>query len=80
MPNKGFEQALEELELLVEELDRGELGIEEAINKYESAMGAYRTCKGILSKARRKIEQLVRDAEGNIESVPFGTTEESPAE
>jgi len=64
MKEQGFERALAELEALVEELDRGELGLEQAIAKYEKAVGAYRKCRRILARARKRIEILVHDAEG----------------
>ena len=81
MAKKSFEDELEGLESLVEELDRGELGVEEAIKKYEQAVRAYRRCKRYLAQARKKIEILLKDAEGDVETAPFeGASEEVAGE
>ena len=76
MTKKRFEEELGDLEELVEELDRGELDLEEAIEKYEQAVRAYRRCRRYLGQARKKIEILVKDAEGGIETVPFDESAE----
>ena len=77
MAKKSFEEELEGLESLVEELDRGELGVEEAIKKYEQAVRSYRRCKRYLAQARKKIEMLLKDADGDVGTAPF---EESSGE
>ncbi len=80
MAKKSFEQELEGLESLVEELDRGELGLEQAIKKYEQAVRAYHRCKRYLAQARKKIEILLRDSEGDVETAPFEESSEETAE
>ena len=81
MARKSFEEELESLESLVEELDRGELGLEQAIKKYEQGVRAYRRCKRYLAQARKKIEILLQDAEGNVDTAPFeGSSEEAAGE
>ena len=81
MAKKGFEDELERLESLVEELDRGELGLDDAIERYEQAVRAYRRCKRYLAQARKKIEILLKESEGNLRVVPFEkSAEESPGD
>ena len=66
-----FEQAQKELEQIVEQLERGEAGLDEAIALWERGEELYRLCRGRLDTAEGKIEQLARRAEA---SLPLGTT------
>ena len=62
----SFEQALETLETIVEELEQGEIPLETSLEKYELGIGLLKKCHASLSKAERKIEILTgMDAEGN---------------
>ena len=55
---KSFEQSLEELESLVSNLEQGELGLDESINKFEEGVKLYKSCKDQLGKAEKKISKL----------------------
>jgi len=58
-----FEEAQRELEQIVERLERGEAGLDEAIQLWERGEELYRTCVGKLDAAQGKIEELARRAE-----------------
>ena len=58
-----FEEAQRELEQIVERLERGEAGLDEAITLWERGEGLYRLCVGRLDAAHGKIEELARRAE-----------------
>ena len=58
-----FEDAQRELEQIVERLERGEAGLDEAIRLWERGEELYRTCLGKLDAAQGRIEELVRRAE-----------------
>lgn len=65
-PQLKFEQALEELEKIVEDLERGELGLDESLERYERGVKAYRRCYEILEGAEHRIALLTgTDAQGN---------------
>jgi len=65
-----FEKALTELEILVEKLERGDIGLEESLQLFERGIGLTRRCQKALSEAEQKVEQLLGDdAEARI--VPF---------
>ena len=58
-----FEEAQKELEQIVERLERGEAGLDEAIKLWERGEELYRFCVGRLDAAHGKIEELARRAE-----------------
>ncbi|MGZ4302257.1 MAG: exodeoxyribonuclease VII small subunit [Gaiellaceae bacterium] len=58
-----FEEAQRELEQIVERLERGEAGLDEAIRLWERGEELYKTCVGKLDAAQGKIEELARRAE-----------------
>ena len=58
-----FEDAQRELEQIVERLERGEAGLDEAIQLWERGEELYKLCVGRLDAAHGKIEELARRAE-----------------
>jgi exodeoxyribonuclease VII small subunit len=60
-----FEQALAELERVVRDLEDGQLGLEDALARYEAGIGLLKRCYGQLQGAEQRILQLTGvDAEG----------------
>jgi exodeoxyribonuclease VII small subunit len=55
-----FEDAQRELEQIVERLERGEAGLDEAIGLWERGEELYKLCVGKLDSAQGKIEELAR--------------------
>ena len=58
-----FEDAQRELEQIVERLERGEAGLDEAVQLWERGEELYKLCVGKLDAAQGKIEELARRAE-----------------
>jgi exodeoxyribonuclease VII small subunit len=58
-----FEDAQKELEQIVEKLERGEAGLDEAIALWERGEELYRFCRERLDAAHGKIEELAKQAE-----------------
>jgi exodeoxyribonuclease VII small subunit len=58
-----FEDAQRELEQIVERLERGEAGLDEAITLWERGEELYKLCVGRLDAAQGRIEELARRAE-----------------
>jgi len=77
---KDFEEYLTQLETLADELESGDLPLEEALKKYEEAIKALRLCQETLKKAEQRIEVLLRDAEGKLEAQPFTPAAEATPE
>jgi exodeoxyribonuclease VII small subunit len=61
--DRTFEDAQRELEGIVERLERGEAGLDEAIVLWERGEALYKLCVGKLDAAQGKIEELARRAE-----------------
>jgi len=59
----SFEDAQRELEQIVERLERGEAGLDEAIRLWERGEELHKLCVGKLDAAQGKIEELARRAE-----------------
>ncbi len=61
-----FEQALEQLERVVADLEDGRLGLDESITRYQTGVELLKRCYGHLSEADRKICLLTGvDRDGN---------------
>jgi len=71
MSELKFDQALERLEKIVREMEGEGLPLEESLKKYEEGIKLSRFCLSTLEKAEKKIEILIRDAEGNLSAQPF---------
>ena len=65
--NQKFESALEELEQVVEQLESGELSLEDSLSAFEKGIGLVRFCNQKLSEVEKKIEMLVKDREGKLQ-------------
>ena len=62
-----FEQALGELEGVVERLEHGELPLEEALRQFERGIELARSCEASLRQAEQKVEILLQK---NPEAAP----------
>lgn len=63
-PPKNFEEALKELEQILAEIERGEVGLEDSLVKYERGSFLINYCQGVLNTAEKQIE-LIGKGEGN---------------
>ena len=74
MPNdkpKSIEASLEQLELIVRELEQGELPLERSLELFEQGVKLSRECQERLNQAERRIEILMRDNQGRPAARPF---------
>lgn len=68
----SFEQSLADLEKIVQELEDGELSMEDALASYEVGIGRLKRCYQLLDAAEKKVEQLISvDADGNAKTKSF---------
>ena len=68
----SFEQALIELEAVVEELEDGEIGLAQGLVRYEQGVKLLKECYQLLEQAQNRIELLNRvDADGRTISEPY---------
>tara|TARA_B100000131_G_scaffold323180_1_gene380324 strand:+ start:4508 stop:4756 length:249 start_codon:yes stop_codon:yes gene_type:complete len=61
-----FEEAIKELENIVDDLERGEVSLEEAVSAYERGSKLKNICQERLNDARMKVEKIKQDESGQI--------------
>ncbi len=61
-----FEKALERLEEVVEELEKGELSLDESLAKYENGIKMYRVCLELLEGAEKRLKVFTKDENGRL--------------
>ena len=62
----SFEDALRELESIVQDLERGQVKLDEAIARYERGTLLKRHCEAKLAEAKAKVEKIVLAAGGTV--------------
>jgi exodeoxyribonuclease VII small subunit len=67
----SFEEALAELETIVDRLDRGEIPLEHSIEAYERGTALRRHCEQKLAQARLRVERLVEGEDGALAAEPL---------
>ncbi len=60
----AFEESLSALELLVQQMDSGELELEQSLEAFEKGIKLIRDCQQSLQSAEQKVQQLVEGSEG----------------
>ena len=76
MTDIRFEDALQRLELLVDQLEAGNLALEESLKVFEEGVGLARRCGKYLDEAEKRIEVLTRDESGVLKIAPFDLAED----
>jgi exodeoxyribonuclease VII small subunit len=71
-----FEEALQKLEAIVARMEEGDLPLEEALKAFEEGVRLAKFCTGKLDEAERKVEKLIRDQAGKIQTTPFSEEED----
>lgn len=71
-PEPSFEDHLAELQRIVASLERGDLGLDESLARFEQGVGLLRRCQQLLSGAEQRIELLTGfTASGEPVTRPF---------
>ena len=66
----SFEQALRQLQSVVEKLERSDLDLATAIASFEQGVRLSRACSQLLQEAEQRVEILSRTASGEAAFVP----------
>jgi exodeoxyribonuclease VII small subunit len=56
-----FEQSLDQLEELVEDMENGDLTLEESLKAFEQGIKLTRECQTALSQAEQKVQMLIEE-------------------
>jgi exodeoxyribonuclease VII small subunit len=70
-----FEEALKKLEGIVEAMESDDLPLETLLAKYEEGTKLVKQCRGKLSEAELKIQQLEKNADKEMKLKPFEAEE-----
>ena len=70
----SFEQALGELEQIVQRLEQGKIPLEDAINAYERGAALKQHCEAKLREAKERVDRISVASDGSVSTAPFATT------
>jgi exodeoxyribonuclease VII small subunit len=73
---KTFEEALQELEEIVNRLEQGDLPLEEALTLFEEGVRLSRSCHTKLDEAQKRVEIVLKDEMGKMTPRPFEQAED----
>ena len=60
---KTFEEMMNKLEEISQDLENGELTLDESMKKFEEGMKLSKKCSEVLENAEKKIKILIKDGE-----------------
>lgn len=72
-----FEDCLQRLEKIVEQLEKGEVPLEQAVQLFEEGMKLSMDCRQELEAAESKVEVLIKKS-GRLQAEPFDAAAEPP--
>ncbi|MCD6560577.1 MAG: exodeoxyribonuclease VII small subunit [Deltaproteobacteria bacterium] len=77
MAEQKFEDAMKKLEEIVQNLESGDLPLEDALNVFEEGTKLSKFCSSKLEEAEKRVNVLVRDVNGKYNLEPFEVDGES---
>lgn len=66
-----FEDSMQKLEDIVALLEKGDLTLEESLERYESGIKIYKQCVSLLEGIEKKIQILTKTENGEIQARDF---------
>jgi exodeoxyribonuclease VII small subunit len=73
---KSFESSLRELEQIVEQLEAGDLPLEQSLDLFEQGVRLSRECQRRLDEAEQKVEILLKGDDETIRTVSYDEPDE----
>lgn len=74
-PKPSFESAMQDLEKIVNQLEKGELPLEEALNLFKEGVELTKYCNQKLEDAERKITICIQQENGQLVEEEFSEGE-----
>jgi len=68
---KTFEESMNELEKIVENLEKGEMPLESSIEAFQKGVELSKSLSKVLDEMEKKITVLIEDEDGSIEEKNF---------
>ncbi|NLW40214.1 MAG: exodeoxyribonuclease VII small subunit [Tissierellia bacterium] len=69
--NLSYEEALKELEQIIEELEEDNLSLKDSLEKFKRGVFLYNYCNEILRNVEGEIKILIEDENGDLEEKDF---------
>lgn len=69
----SFEESLKKLEGIVEQLEKGDLALDESLKLFEEGVGLSAACKKELDEAEGRVQTLVKQRDGSLKEGPLLT-------
>jgi exodeoxyribonuclease VII small subunit len=66
-----FEESLKQLEKIVDQLERGDLPLEDSVRLFEDGVRLSTACKQELEAAEGKVQILMKERDGGMRAEPF---------
>ncbi|HET9916193.1 MAG TPA: exodeoxyribonuclease VII small subunit [Candidatus Binatia bacterium] len=73
---KNFEGALAELEEVVEQLESGDLPLDDSLAAFEKGVGLVKFCNQKLNEVEKKVELLLKDKDGRLQLTTLGASDD----
>jgi len=67
----NFESSLQKLEEAVEQLESGDLTLDQALKVFSSGVKQAESCRKSLAKVELQVEQLLQQEDGTLQREPF---------
>ena len=67
----SFEESLKKLESIVDQLEKGDLSLEDSIKIFEEGVGLSAACKKEIETADGKVQMLIKQRDGSFKTEPF---------
>jgi len=71
MAKQTFETAMKRLEAIVQELEDGDLSLDDALKRFEEGIKLSRFCSNKLDEAEKKVTLLLKDEKGEVRKEAF---------
>ena len=66
-----YEKAIEELEQILEDLECGELSLNDSLEKFKRGVELYNYCDKVLKGIEGEVKILLKDEDGNVSEEAF---------
>lgn len=63
----NFEETIKRLEIIANELEKGDFNLDESVSKFEEGMKLSKSCSEILENAEKRISILIKKEDGVTE-------------
>ncbi|EOD01726.1 exodeoxyribonuclease VII small subunit [Caldisalinibacter kiritimatiensis] len=69
--NVDFESAIKELEKIVNNLENGELTLEESFKEFQRGVELYKYCNDFINNVEGKVKLLLENETGEVKEIEF---------